>query len=465
MKKIFSAILLLWLFQTLVAQVNYDCESVLPKLKKWEERIAIIDISNPDKIPLHFLFVRDINTELQNFYDKELPQVVECTSLNFNDVISRYDKLLLRSRFLLDTLKTQNAIIDQIFYHHAIEEFYFKNYANCYYFLGRALEYNPIQADAILLKLELLYQDSAYADCLSLLETLYNKAQLNEMQEHKAMDFTAKFYDKLYSIGDSLVKEDHAAEALEIFKILEIFCLNMPSSYCNDDYYHGIIRSKKGVYESYLEIARIAREREHYDIEARFIRYAQEYANENQEILTHIAQNFGQESPIKLLSESGKPTNTHTSDSTQTSTPLPQETLSHPISKSEIKQEQIEETTPIEKKQTTILNSTTYISTYSTENIETKQENLNTNHIQHTSSTPLETTNYTTNKLDDPKIDLTELQAKYNHLVELGLQYCRNYEYKKGRRTFLEAQAMEQNTALEKDGRVKIMLKALDGIE
>ena len=58
----------------------------------------------------------------------------------------------------------------------------------------------------------------------------------------------------------------------------------MPSGYCNDDYYHGILRSKSGVYESYLKIASVARERKNFEMEKRFLQYAQDYLNENPEI-------------------------------------------------------------------------------------------------------------------------------------------------------------------------------------
>jgi rubrerythrin len=58
----------------------------------------------------------------------------------------------------------------------------------------------------------------------------------------------------------------------------------MPSNYCNDDYYHGILRSKEGVYESYLTIAKVAREKGYLDIEQSFLNYANEYLKANEEL-------------------------------------------------------------------------------------------------------------------------------------------------------------------------------------
>ena len=466
MKKDLIFIFSLFFISGLFAQEGYYCAGVSEKLENWKKRIEIIDISDPDKIPLHYLFVRDVVTELQQFYKEDLPQVVECKNLNFNEIISRYDKLLLQSRFLFDTLEKQKEVIDEIFYQSALEESYFKNWENCYYFVNRSLEYNPLNANSLLLKLELLYQDSIYAECLSHLERLYSKSQLTEEQEKKAMDFTAKFYDKLYSIGDSLVRIDKSAEALEIFQILEVFCLNMPSSYCNDDYYHGIIRSKTGVYESYLEIAKIARERKHYDIEVRFIQYAQEYADANHEVLSQIVTlNPEAVSEISLPAESldsGK-IELESPEMTQKKSVNP---VANRTSETLLESEVLVQNAALNpEKENTFSQSTPIID--STEKTNMDSVSLSQPEvITIESSVPIvEDRAVTTEPVKSEVDELEKLQEQYNQLVELGLEYCRKREYSKGVKVFRQAKDMEQNPQLERDGRVKIMLNALKGIE
>ena len=466
MKKDLIFIFSLFFISGLFAQEGYYCAGVSEKLENWKKRIEIIDISDPDKIPLHYLFVRDVVTELQQFYKEDLPQVVECKNLNFNEIISRYDKLLLQSRFLFDTLEKQKEVIDEIFYQSALEESYFKNWENCYYFVNRSLEYNPLNANSLLLKLELLYQDSIYAECLSHLERLYSKSQLTEEQEKKAMDFTAKFYDKLYSIGDSLVRIDKSAEALEIFQILEVFCLNMPSSYCNDDYYHGIIRSKTGVYESYLEIAKIARERKHYDIEGRFIQYAQEYADANHEVLSQIVTlNTEAVSEISLPAESldsGK-IELESPEMTRKKSVNP---VANRTSETLLESEVLVQNAALNpEKENTFSQSTPIID--STEKTNMDSVSLSQPEvITIESSVPIvEDRAVTTEPVKSEVDELEKLQEQYNQLVELGLEYCRKREYSKGVKVFRQAKDMEQNPQLERDGRVKIMLNALKGIE
>ena len=466
MKKDLIFLFSLFLISGLIPQEGYYRAGESKKLKNWKKRIEIIDISDPDKIPLHYLFVRDVVTELQQFYKEDLPQVVECKNLNFNEIISRYDKLLLQSRFLFDTLEKQKEVIDEIFYQSALEESYFKNWENCYYFVNRSLEYNPLNANSLLLKLELLYQDSIYAECLSHLERLYSKSQLTEEQEKKAMDFTAKFYDKLYSIGDSLVRIDKSAEALEIFQILEVFCLNMPSSYCNDDYYHGIIRSKTGVYESYLEIAKIARERKHYDIEVRFIQYAQEYADANHEVLSQIVTlNPEAVSEISLPAESldsGK-IELESPEMTQKKSVNP---VANRTSETLLESEVLVQNAALNpEKENTFSQSTPIIDSTEKSNMDSvslSQPEV----ITIESSVPIvEDRAVTTEPVKSEVDELEKLQEQYNQLVELGLEYCRKREYSKGVKVFRQAKDMEQNPQLERDGRVKIMLNALKGIE
>lgn len=466
MKKDLIFLFSLFFISGLFAQEGYYCAGVSEKLENWKKRIEIIDISDPDKIPLHYLFVRDVVTELQQFYKEDLPQVVECKNLNFNEIISRYDKLLLQSRFLFDTLEKQKEVIDEIFYQSALEESYFKNWENCYYFVNRSLEYNPLNANSLLLKLELLYQDSIYAECLSHLERLYSKSQLTEEQEKMAMDFTAKFYDKLYSIGDSLVRIDKSAEALEIFQILEVFCLNMPSSYCNDDYYHGIIRSKTGVYESYLEIAKIARERKHYDIEGRFIQYAQEYADANHEVLSQIVTLNPEAVPEISLPTESLDSVTIELESPEMTRKKSVNPVANRTSETLLEAEVLVQNAALNpEKENTFSQSTPIID--STEKTNMDSVSLSQPEvITIESSVPIvEDRAVTTEPVKSEVDELEKLQEQYNQLVELGLEYCRKREYSKGVKVFRQAKDMEQNPQLERDGRVKIMLNALKGIE
>ena len=258
-----------------------DCEKVTTFLNKKQTQIAHLNLQDPDYIPLHFLLSKDIVTELNTFKNEVIPFFTECPTITFSELINKYDELTSCVKLKHDSLAWLSKNVHLIFYNKALFEYQLKNEEDANYFLDRSLQYNETFPDAILLKLNKLLDKNLFETCLSLLNTLYYETELDREQEKQAIIFTDKFYEKLYKTGDSLVKSEHAAEALQLFEILEIFCQNLPTSYCNDDYYHGVLRSKTGIYESYLAIAKVAEKRSNPKIAEHFYQYAKEYLEAN----------------------------------------------------------------------------------------------------------------------------------------------------------------------------------------
>jgi hypothetical protein len=250
-------------------------------LNEKETQIAHLNLQDPDYIPLHFLIAKDISKELVNFRKNVIPSFTKCEQFTFSEFINQYDVLINNLQLKQDSLSWLNEHIHLIFYEQALYEYRLKNETDAEYYLQRCLQYNDTFPDAILLKLNKLLQKNHFEACLSLLNSLYYETQMNRAQEMQAIEFTAQFYSKLYNTADSLVKMEHAAEALTLFEVLERFCLNLPTAYCNDDYFHGVLRSKSGIYESYLAIAKVADKRGNPTIAAHFYQYAQEYLENN----------------------------------------------------------------------------------------------------------------------------------------------------------------------------------------
>jgi predicted nucleic-acid-binding protein len=248
-----------------------------------ERHIKSLNLKDPDYIPLHYLISKDIIKEFEAFKREKLPLLKDCNTIFFSEFINNFDIQFLLIQTKNDSLALLNNNVYLIFYEKALFEYRLRNEDEGEYMLFRSLQYNPLFPDAILLKLKKLLQVNNFSDCLSLLNTLYYKTKLDRRQEMLAIEFTDIFYQKLYNTGDSLVKLERAADALEIFEILETFCLNLPTSYCNDDYYHGILSSKSGIYESYLRIAQVAKNRGNNSIAEHFYQYAKDYLEENKE--------------------------------------------------------------------------------------------------------------------------------------------------------------------------------------
>ena len=413
---------------SLLAQKVIPCDSISSFLNQIEKRVDLINISDPELITLHYLFTVDLENELYDFYTYRLTNLSECENLDYNRIINQYDKLKNSIIILKDTLSIQKTKVDQMFYDNAFLELQIRNYSKAIYNINRSLEFKPLQANALLLKLDILYEMKDYNQALEVLNILYHEIQLNDDQEKRTIDFNMKFYNELYNIGDSLIKIDKATDAFEIFTILETFCNNMPSGYCNDDYYHGILRSKVGVYESYLKIAAVAKERGNSAMENKFLEYAKEYLNANSELLEEIrikqndaiSQNQTNtieskeiKNPVETKIVPSVETKNETKNSPKTVTPVPKEKpVKEIVSKTK-------ETKTSKTKSSTIINK-------------------------------------------EDEIDSTLIKYKiYQEIVEEAIELCIRKEFEQAYDKFIQAEEMEQCNCFIKDGRVQVFLVEL----
>ena len=267
------------------AQVSIDCEkaaSILPNIQKKADNITTTD---PELISLHYLFVLDLLEQLDQYEADYLPNLHNCDQIDFYEAKHRFRRAQKQLLQLKDTLAIKRHRVDTLFYLQALDELHHDDILLADYYLDRALEFNRLYTDALIAKSKILFSTGEYEACIERIHILYNEASLSEEQEHALSDFTGEFYDKLFSTGDSLVRIGHAADALPVFLTLETFCHDMPSTYCNDDYYRGIIRSKTGVYESYLKISQVACEKKNYEMAYLFLDYAQDYLDTNAELI------------------------------------------------------------------------------------------------------------------------------------------------------------------------------------
>lgn len=261
------------------AQLEDACIKTSEQLEAIEQRLTHLDSQDPEVIALHYLFLQDCITQLQNLRDNGDDFLFYCQIKSY---LKEKGMRLLSTADSLDNIFTEQIkIVDELFYQKAKIEYVFADNDRTEYYLNRALQFNKHNIKALLLKTKLKFEEKDYEECLSLFKELFNQDTLSEAQENEIYSLSSAYYYEVYNLGDSLVKADKGAYAIDLFQLLETFCHEIPSSYCNDDYYHGIMRSKQGVYDSYIAIARAARERKNYELERKFLRYAEEYLKEN----------------------------------------------------------------------------------------------------------------------------------------------------------------------------------------
>ena len=261
------------------AQLSDACTTTAEKLDHIEQRFSQLNSENPEVITLHQLFLQDCLKELKDIKDNGNDLLYYCQ--NKKALQQKASVLLAKADSLDKVFAEQVKKVDELFFQKAKIEYIFADNDKTEYYLNRALQFNKHNVDALLLKVKLKFEEKDYEECLTLFKELFNHNELDEEQENEIYQLSSAYYYEVYNLGDSLVKADKGAYAIDLFQLLETFCHEIPSTYCNDDYYHGIMRSKQGVYDSYIAIARAAHERKNYELEKKFLRYAEEYLKEN----------------------------------------------------------------------------------------------------------------------------------------------------------------------------------------
>jgi hypothetical protein len=280
LKKQFFILFVCLFWRNGVFSQNIDCKQIPLKILDWETRLSKINTEDPELIPLHYLFLEDIQEELDFFRTKVIPHLSECKELDYYTIVSAYDNITWNFKQKMKILSELHNKIDSMYYSLAIHAFVFHQKEQSIYYLLRSLQYNPNYPPALLLQNEIYYEEHSFDECVKNLQLLFQNDSLTEMQENQILLFNTKFYKTLYDTADSLLATGLASDALKMFTILENFCTNVPSNYCNNDYFHGLLKSRKGIYDSYITIAKVARERGAYDIEKKFLQYAEEYLKE-----------------------------------------------------------------------------------------------------------------------------------------------------------------------------------------
>ena len=276
-------VLFVVLFAWAGANAQVVADSLPAQFQRWDRRLGELNCEDPEIVSLHYLFLQDILKEMGKLEPQLNRTLANSFSTDFYAVKREFQRVHSKAQRMNGLFAARKAMVDNEFYLRAVEEMAFQDTASAMYHLERALQYNPHNADAMLLKCKILLAQHQYQPCVDLIHKVYTQTALTEEQEKSVSDFTLVLYDRLYTHGSDLVKSGRSAEALEVFLALEHFCNNMPSGYCNDDYYQGILRSREGVYESYITIAKEAEKRGNHEMARKFYQYAEEYLQRSEE--------------------------------------------------------------------------------------------------------------------------------------------------------------------------------------
>lgn len=455
-------VLIICFLQPVKAREFISCRQLDSSLYKMEQRLKKINTSDPDYIPLHYFFIQDIEKELKALSIDKIDELTTCPDSEKQALRKRFENLQSGVHEKQGILKELSQKVDSLYYEKAKLQYLYENLDNTFYFLDRSLQYNQLYTDALLMKCQLFFDMGSYPASISILQVLFKDAPLKREHEERISDFNMLFYKTLYEKADSLVKREKAAEALELFKILEQFCYNLPSDYCNDDYYHGILRSKRGIYESYLLIAKVAGDRENYDIERRFLEYAEEYRLANEadfmvEVNTDPPLQAGQETPSLLLLLPRKEMEWITRD-TLLPIGLSLEAAFLPLPLPDPEETPREESMPEEMITNVITDSIENISPVAID----KPEDIVVEKKQEVAKTEKQDLANEVKYSEKKEKELnSQKEIEYNRLLVEGLTYCRNEKYNAAYEVLKQALELEKCQCFPVDFRVEMLFKAL----
>ena len=174
-----------------------------------------LDYEDPEIVSLHYLFLQDILKQMGKVGGELNRTLARSPKTDFYAVKREFRRLTYKAEELNEKLTAAKNQVDNTFYLRAVEEMAFRDTVRAMYNLERALQYNPLNPDAMLLKCKILLAQKQFQPCVDLIHKVYTETTLTDEQEMAVSDFTLVLYDRLYSHGSELVKRGRAAEALE----------------------------------------------------------------------------------------------------------------------------------------------------------------------------------------------------------------------------------------------------------
>jgi hypothetical protein len=205
--------LILLLFTALLGHAQMVADSLPAMFQRWETRLDELNYEDPEIVSLHYLFHQDILKNMDKIGNQLNTTLARNPRMDFYATKQAYRHIRSKAERMNATFAAHKSRVDQEFYLRAVEELSFRDTARTMYHLDRALQYNPHNPDAMLLKCKILLAQNQYQPCVDLIHKVYTQTTLTEEQENAVSDFTLELYDRLYTHDSTLVKSGRSAEA------------------------------------------------------------------------------------------------------------------------------------------------------------------------------------------------------------------------------------------------------------
>ena len=148
-------ILLLPLVLDLRAQ-TVVADSLPSMFQRWDSRLGELNCEDPEIVSLHYLFLQDILKEMGKVEPQLNRTLASSPRTDFYAVKREFLRVHSKAQRMKETFAERKAMVDHEFYLRAVEEMAYQDTSSAMYHLERALQYNPHNPDALLLKCKIL---------------------------------------------------------------------------------------------------------------------------------------------------------------------------------------------------------------------------------------------------------------------------------------------------------------------
>ena len=190
MKKVF--LITIWILLAAAgAQAQVMPADSLPSLfQRWETRLGELDYEDPEIVSLHYLFLQDILKQMDKVGEQLNVTLARSPKTDFYAVKREFRRIEDKAARLNELLSEAKSQVDHTFYLRAVDEMAYRDTVRAMYNLERALQYNPLNPDAMLLKCKILLAKEQFQPCVDLIHKVYTETTLTDEQENAVSDFT-----------------------------------------------------------------------------------------------------------------------------------------------------------------------------------------------------------------------------------------------------------------------------------
>lgn len=245
------------------------------------QKLDAFDFENIDKIIVYDIMLKDIERQVEDLYQLDLPGELSLSSFDPIGYIDLFTAFSERTRQIRQREENSLANLDKIYYERGRKLLAAGDTPRALLYLKRSCNYNPLFVPSWFERAKLLVEHDSIIAAADIIQLV-----LTDMNPDPAMS------DSVHAFADQILKtlqlqgHDHLVlekynESLTLIERAIRFCEGTPGFSCSEQIYKDYAASKHGLYKSYLTVAEKALQGGRYDLARAYVREARDYQQKN----------------------------------------------------------------------------------------------------------------------------------------------------------------------------------------